>query len=105
MWHEFLNCLTFAKHQQSSVGQLDTADYPCFYTFLLPYYVKTQKVMPNRAMLEIVKGFALGNSDCAMRNMQTFFAGIDYKMKIENKNNFHNAFYLLTHILGLDTET
>ena len=37
--------------------------------------------------------------------MQAFFAGIDYKMRMDNENNFHNAFYLLTHIIGLDTET
>ncbi len=26
-------------------------------------------------------------------------------MKIENENNFHNAFYLLMDLVGLDTET
>ncbi|MDE6682832.1 MAG: ATP-binding protein [Muribaculaceae bacterium] len=47
----------------------------------------------------------LGNPEEAMQSMQSYFAGIDYKMKMDNENNFHNAFYLLMDLIGLDTET
>ncbi|MDE7414439.1 MAG: ATP-binding protein, partial [Muribaculaceae bacterium] len=75
------------------------------YTFLLPYYVASHKVTPNRNVLDMVRNFICGDPEKAMRSMQAFFAGIDYKMKMDNENNFHNAFYLLTHIIGLDTDT
>ncbi|MDE5789914.1 MAG: ATP-binding protein [Muribaculaceae bacterium] len=75
------------------------------YTFLLPYYVASSRTTPNRNVLDIVRNFTFGEPDKAMRSMQAFFAGIDYKMRMDNENNFHNAFYLLTHIIGLDTET
>ncbi|MDE6409739.1 MAG: ATP-binding protein [Muribaculaceae bacterium] len=75
------------------------------YTFLLPYYISTKQTMPNRNVSDMVRHFIMGDPDKAMRAMQAFFAGIDYKLKMENENNFHNAFYLLTHIIGLNTET
>ncbi|MDE6480672.1 MAG: PD-(D/E)XK nuclease domain-containing protein, partial [Muribaculaceae bacterium] len=37
--------------------------------------------------------------------LQAYFAGVHFKMKMDNENNFHNAFYILMDIIGLDTET
>ena len=76
-----------------------------FYRVLLPYYVKTRTETSNMAVDGIIDGFIEGEPEKAMRYMQAFFAGVDYKMKMENENNFHNAFFLLTHIIGLDTKT
>ncbi|MDE7412567.1 MAG: ATP-binding protein [Muribaculaceae bacterium] len=76
-----------------------------FYRVLLPYYVETRTGTSNMAVDEIIDGFMEGDPEKAMRAMQTFFAGIDYKMKLDNENNFHNAFFLLTHIIGLDAKT
>lgn len=53
----------------------------------------------------MVMYFILGEADKAMKCLQSYFAGVHYKMKIENENNFHNAFYLLMDLVGLDTET
>lgn len=75
------------------------------FNILLPYYVKCKTGTPNMAVNGIVTNFILGDPEEAMRCMQSYFAGIDYKMKIENENNFHNAFYLLMDLIGLDTET
>ncbi|MDE6682401.1 MAG: ATP-binding protein, partial [Muribaculaceae bacterium] len=75
------------------------------YNILLPYYVSCTRKTANRTVEEIIDNFIMGDPDKAMRAMQAFFAGIDYKLKMENENNFHNAFYLLTHIIGLNTET
>lgn len=76
-----------------------------FFNFLLPYYVECQRVPSNRIVSNIVRNFIQGKPDAAMKEMQAFFAGIDYKLKIDNENNFHNAFYLLTSLLGLSTRT
>ncbi len=75
------------------------------YKILLPYYVSCSRKPANRIVEEIIDNFICGYPDKAMRSMHAFFAGIDYKMKMDNENNFYNAFYLLTHIIGLDTET
>ena len=75
------------------------------YNILLPYYVKGFRKTAKKTVQDIIDNFICGEPDKAMRAMQSFFAGIDYKMRMENENNFHNAFYLLIHILGLDVET
>ncbi len=48
--------------------------------------------------------FILGEADNAMKCMQSYFAGVHFKMKMDNENNFHNAFFLLMDLIGLDTE-
>ena len=53
----------------------------------------------------MVMFFILGEPDKAMKCMQAYFAGIHCKMKMDNENNFHNAFFLLMDLIGLETET
>ncbi len=76
-----------------------------FFKILLPYYVKTKTETSNRIVDAIVRHFIFGQPEEAMKAMQSYFAGIDYKMRLDNENNFHNAFYLLLDIIGLDTTT
>ncbi len=71
---------------------------------LLPYYSSMQNGEGSSAVAEMIKYFKIGRPDQAMRELQTFFAGVSYKMKMENENNFQNAFYLLTRLLGLNTQ-
>ncbi len=76
------------------------------FNVLLPYYVKCHSEdEPKRLISDMVMYFILGEADKAMKCLQSYFAGVHYKMKIENENNFHNAFYLLMDLVGLDTET
>lgn len=75
------------------------------YSVIMPYYVKMRSGTANDAVEGIIDSFLEGLPDKAMRYMQAFFAGIDYKMKIDNENNFHNAFYLLTLMIGLKART
>ncbi len=72
---------------------------------LLPHYVKSKTEVGNRIVSDMVMYFILGEADKAMKCMQSYFAGIHYKMRMDNENNFHNAFYLLMDLVGLDTET
>ena len=74
------------------------------YHFLLPYYMKVKSETIKKTLDEISDGFILGNPEEAMKAMQTYFAGVDYKLKIENENNFHNVFFLLVDLLGLTTK-
>ncbi len=72
---------------------------------LLPFYVKFKPEGGNRIISDMVMYFILGDADKAMKCMQSYFAGIHYKMRMDCENNFHNAFFLLMDLVGLDTET
>lgn len=73
---------------------------------LIPYYVKSKSEgSENDIISDMVMYFILGQADDAMKCLQAYFAGINYKMKMDNENNFHNAFFLLMDIVGLETET
>lgn len=73
---------------------------------LLPYYVKCRSDEEvKRLVSDIVMYFILGEADNAMKCIQAYFAGVHFKMKMDNENNFHNAFYLLMDLIGLETET
>ncbi len=73
---------------------------------LLPYYVKCHSDdEPKRLVSDMVMYFILGKADKAMKCMQAYFAGVHFKMKMDNENNFHNAFFLLMDLMGLETES
>ncbi|MDE6512190.1 MAG: PD-(D/E)XK nuclease domain-containing protein [Muribaculaceae bacterium] len=73
---------------------------------LLPYYIKCRSdEEPKKLVGDMVMNFILGEADKAMKCMQAYFAGVHWKMKMDNENNFHNAFYLLMDLVGLETET
>lgn len=76
------------------------------YKVLLPYYVQARSDdEPKRLVGDMVMHFILGDADKAMKCMQAYFAGVHFKMRMDNENNFHNAFFLLTDLVGLETET
>ena len=75
-----------------------------FFDMLVPLYVTTKRRDAKGLVDDIVMYFILGQADEAMQSMQTYFAGVDYGLKMDNENNFHNAFFLLTNLIGLDTE-
>lgn len=73
---------------------------------LLPYYVKCHSDEEAKKLVsDMVMYFILGEADKAMKCMQAYFAGVHFKMKMDNENNFHNAFFLLMDLVGLETET
>lgn len=71
---------------------------------LIPYYVKCKSAVGNEIISDMVMHFVLGEPDEAMKCLQTYFAGVHFKMKMDNENNFHNAFFLLMDLIGLETE-
>lgn len=71
---------------------------------LLPYYVNCRYPSPKKVVSDMILNFIMGQPDSAMEAMQTYFAGVDFKLKMDNENNFHNAFYLLMDLIGLDTQ-
>ena len=76
------------------------------FNVLLPYYMQSRSgEEPKKLVGDMVMYFILGDADRAMKCMQAYFAGVHWKMRMDNENNFHNAFFLLMDLVGLDTET
>ncbi len=72
---------------------------------LLPYYVNCKGTSTKSVVSKIEDHILDGEPDKFMREMQIYFAGVSYKMRMDNENNFHNAFYILTDLIGLETHT
>ncbi|MBD5276031.1 MAG: ATP-binding protein [Bacteroides sp.] len=76
------------------------------FNVLLPYYMQSRSgEEPKKLVGDMVMYFILGDADKAMKCMQAYFAGVHFKIRMDNENNFHNAFFLLMDLVGLDTET
>ena len=75
-----------------------------FFTHLLPLYVKTRHDSVSMLVNELVVALCDGRPQTFMETLKAFFAAIPYSIKVEDENNFHNAFFLLTTLLGIDTD-
>ena len=75
-----------------------------FFKNLLSAYLKPKKGTVKTIMDGIVKGINTGNPDVMMKNLDAYLAGIPYDLKVENENNFHNIFYVLATLIGLDAK-
>ncbi|MDE6741275.1 MAG: ATP-binding protein [Muribaculaceae bacterium] len=71
---------------------------------LLNAYLKPKKGTVKSIIDGIKDGLKSGDPEKVMKNLDAFFAGIPYDLKMDNENNFHNAFYILTTLLGIDTK-
>ena len=71
---------------------------------LISAYLKPKKGTVKTIMDGIVKGINNGNPDVMMKNLDAYLAGIPYDLKVENENNFHNIFYVLATLIGLDAK-
>ena len=71
---------------------------------LLGYYVITRRREAAAVVEDIIYAIQDGEPETMMRNLDAFFAGIPYDLKMDNENNFHNAFYILVTLLGIDTK-
>ncbi|MDE7350879.1 MAG: ATP-binding protein [Muribaculaceae bacterium] len=71
---------------------------------LLPLYVKGKDGFAEGVVFKINKAIRNGDPDKMMKSLAAYFAGIPYDLKLDNENNFHNAFYILTTLIGIDAK-
>lgn len=71
---------------------------------LLNTYIKPQRGTVKSLIDGIRKSISLGDPRQMMKNLDAYFAGIPYDLKMENENNLHNAFYILMTLIGLDAK-
>lgn len=73
---------------------------------LLPFYVKVKKGKDTDDIVRnIVNNILLGQPDKLVKNLDVFFSGIPYEMKMDDENNVHNAIYILLTLIGVKAET
>ncbi|MDE5871112.1 MAG: AAA family ATPase, partial [Muribaculaceae bacterium] len=63
---------------------------------LLKCYLKPQRGTVKTVIDGITRGIRNGDPEQMMKSLDAYFAGIPYDLKLDNENNFHNAFYILT---------
>ena len=69
---------------------------------LLQFYVKLRRGSVEGVVREIIDYIDSGEPEMMMKNLDAYFAGIPYDLKMDNENNFHNAFYILMTLIGID---
>lgn len=71
---------------------------------LLPLYVRVKRGTARTVVDDITNAISLGRPEEMMKNLDAYFSGIPYDMKIENENNFQNALYILLTLIGVNTQ-
>ena len=71
---------------------------------LLPLYVKGKNGWAEGVVDRLKRAIRAGEPDKMMNELSAYFAGIPYDLKMDNENNFHNAFYILTTLIGIDAK-
>ena len=71
---------------------------------LLPLYLKPKGSTAKSVIDGITRSINRGRPEEMLKSLKAYFAGIPYDLKMDNENNFHNAFYILTTLIGLDAK-
>ena len=71
---------------------------------LLPLYLKPKGSTAKSVIDGITRSVGRGKPDDMLKSLRAYFAGIPYDLKMDNENNFHNAFYILVTLIGLDAK-
>ncbi len=71
---------------------------------LVPLYVKGKPGWAGSIVDKIRRSIREGKPEEMMKDIDAYFAGVPYDMKMENENNFHNAIYILLSLIGIDAK-
>lgn len=76
-----------------------------FLEYLLPHYLNTGSQSAPFLVSEFVREFREGDVDGFMRRMQSLFASISYRMRMDQEINVHNGLLMLMLLVGLSVRT
>lgn len=71
---------------------------------LVPLYVKGKAGWAGSIVDKIRRSIRDGEPEKMMRDIDAYFAGVPYDLKMDNENNFHNAIYILLTLIGIDAK-
>ncbi|MDE5812729.1 MAG: PD-(D/E)XK nuclease domain-containing protein, partial [Muribaculaceae bacterium] len=75
------------------------------FTDLLQFYIKVKGESAESVVQDLTDAIDNGEPEQMMKSLDAYFAGIPYDLKMDNENNFHNAFYILTTLIGIDAKS
>lgn len=67
-------------------------------------YVKVKRGTVKNVIDGITKSIKLGKPEEMMKSLDAYFASIPYDLKMDDENNFQNAFYVLLTLIGIDAK-
>lgn len=71
---------------------------------LLPLYNSYATGPEASIVSDMVVALKTGEPEVFMETLTTYFAGVQYDLRMDNENNFQNAFYILMSLIGIDTQ-
>ena len=71
---------------------------------LLPLYLKPKGSTAKSVIDGVTRSINRGKPEDMLKSLRAYFAGIPYDLKMDNENNFHNAFYILVTLIGLNAK-
>ncbi|MDE6786583.1 MAG: ATP-binding protein, partial [Muribaculaceae bacterium] len=71
---------------------------------LLQFYVKVKRGTSESVVRDVIDAIEDGEPEEMMKSLDAYFAGVPYDLKMDNENNFHNAFYILMTLIGINTK-
>lgn len=92
------------KYETYTLGVPNQEVKEGLFDVLLPYYVRVRRGDVSDIMFRLVKDVRTGKAEDFMKCLQEYFAGISYKLKMDNENNFQNAFYILMTMLNFTVQ-
>ncbi len=74
------------------------------FNHLVPLYIKGKDGWAETVVDKIRRSIRDGEPEKMMKELDAYFAGIPYDLKMDNENNFHNALYILITLIGIDAK-
>ncbi len=71
---------------------------------LLEVFLKPKSGTVKSVLDGILEGIKWGKPQEMMKNLDAYFAGIPYDLKVQDENNFHNIFFILVTLIGIDAK-
>ncbi len=71
---------------------------------LLQCYIKVKSGTVKSVLDGICRSIEDGAPEEFMKYLGEYFSSVPYDLRMDNENNFHNAFYILMTLIGIDTE-
>ena len=75
-----------------------------FLEYLLPHYLNTGGQDTPFLISEFINEFRDGNVEGFMRRLQSLFASVSYRMRMDQEINIHNGLLMLILLLGLKVQ-
>lgn len=100
----YLTIKDYDKHSQIyTLGIPNNEVKEGLFNTLLPYYVQLKRGFADSVVFDIANDIRLGKPESLMKNLQAYFSGIPYELKMDNENNLQNALYILTSLIGIQS--